>query len=344
MAFSARCSASSGSGSRQDTSSSSTSLSPHSPSSFLPVFTSPPSRSQVYAAHGWHGAEIASPPLREKTEEPNAVEHHPVEPKIAAVLEPPHKLYSKGAKRYGVPSTPTAVSSASTVGLTCSSSCKVRERDPNTYKRDVECRVAVDPAAQRDWARSLQRCLLETETRAQELRATAERREQEARAAAEEVIRLRELTSLQAKSIEELEQRLSHAQFATAGANKADAVEQTRVSTDSDASLEGLSIADLKRIVHCAAEALRRIEIEFEAEKRRRCAIEKENNALRRQICILKQGKVDFHEDCTNCCKEERYNSVMAFVQGPLRQFLAESADLQGKLSASSTCHTSVHS
>ncbi|KAF5223994.1 hypothetical protein ECC02_002889 [Trypanosoma cruzi] len=343
MACSARSSDSSGSRSRQDASFY-TSLSPHSPSSFLPVFTSPPSRSQVYGAQGWQGVEIASPPLREKTEKPNAVEHHPVEPKVAATSEPPCILYSKGAKKYGVPSTPTAVSSASTVGLTCSSSCKMRERDPNTYKRDVECRVAVDPAAQRDWARSLQRCLLETETRAQEFRATAERLEQEACAATEEVIRLRELTSLQAKSIEELEQRLAYAQFATAGAKEADAVDQTRVSTDSDASLEGLSIADVKQIVHCAAEALRRIEVEFEAEKRRRCVVEKENNALRRQICLLRRGEVAFHEDCTTCCEEARHNCVMAFVQGPLRRFLAESADLQEKLTTSSTRRTSVHS
>ncbi|RNF24280.1 uncharacterized protein Tco025E_02639 [Trypanosoma conorhini] len=310
-----------------------------------PVLASPPLRDLRLLTQEWPSVDAASPPLREKTEKPTTVGHLSVEANFAAGAEPPRTLYSNCSNRCGGPSTTIAAASSARGGSTSNpASCGLRESDPNIRKMEVVCGATMDRAAERDWARSLQRCLLETETKAQKFCATAKLHEQEALAAAEEVVRLREATSLQAKRIEELEQRLAQAQLAAAGPGEDCVADQSGVLTASVESLEGLCIDDIKRVVHCAAEALRRIEAEFEAERRRRCTLEKENNSLRRQLHFACQVGGTIPDGGMTHWSGERQNCAMTSVQGPLQRFIAGSAELQARLGTSLTCHTSAPS
>ncbi|ESL06218.1 hypothetical protein TRSC58_06110 [Trypanosoma rangeli SC58] len=312
--------------------------------SLSPVVASPLSRDLVWKMQEWPCVDAVSPPLREKTEKPNTVEYRLVEPNFATSAEISHTSDMDVNNRCEAPSTPTATSSARTGGTANPPSCRLREGNSNTCEMNVACGVTLDRAAERSRARGLQRCLLETEAKAQKFFAAAKLHEQESLAAVEEAARLREAALSQAKRIGELEQRLAQAQLAVAAADKGRVGDQPRDLTDGVDSLEGPCIDDIKRIVHCTAEAIRRIEVEFEAERRRRCELENENNALRRKLHFARRAEDALHDGGMTHCNVEGYNCVMAFVQGPLQRFLTESAELQRGLATSSTCHTSAHS
>ncbi|RNF10616.1 hypothetical protein TraAM80_01432 [Trypanosoma rangeli] len=313
-------------------------------SSLSPVVVSPLSRGLLCKMQEWPGVDAVSPPLREKTEKPNMVEYRLVEPNFATSAEISQTSDLNVTNRCEAPSTPTATPSTRTGGTANPLSCRLREGNSNTCKMNPACRVTLDRAAERSRARGLQRCLLETEAKAQKFSAAAKLREQESLAAVEEVARLREAALLQARRIGELEQRLAQAQLAVAGADKGRVGDQPGELTDSVDSLESPCIDDIKRILHCTAEAIRRIEVEFEAERRRRCALENENNALRRKLHFARRADDALHDGGLTHCSVEGYSCAMAFVQGPLQRFLTESAELQRRLATSSTSHTSAHS
>ncbi|ORC88575.1 uncharacterized protein TM35_000162130 [Trypanosoma theileri] len=322
-----------------------------------------------------NGDAASSPPMREKTCSPTAAETCAVNSNIAARPNLSFKLRSRDPNRRVVKTK------NQTVDISPSDMKENRNHsswDTPSFEHNGGESKEEQENMQRDWARNLQKCLLEAEAELQKSRKAAEVREQEFLAASVELARLRELVSTQNQRIAELEWNLDQTKPLIVGKNS---TTDTKINptiianvfspppprtppsgisantscsngdnADSEsndmASLEGLSISEIKKVVHSAAETLRRVEAQYEKEKRRRRALEKENDELHHQLKLThqKEGKKKHHGDSCHSCNNETHMHVMNFLQGALQQFLIDAAEVQERVKMPGSHCTNVQS
>ncbi|KEG13683.1 hypothetical protein DQ04_00851090 [Trypanosoma grayi] len=328
-----------------------------SPSSLSPI--SPPPRSETAVLVGSSRAlpvrdsDPKSPPLREKTRTPMAVELLPVDSDSIARPGPSRASHlgdGKHSREAPLRRVSVAASSGTGTGTTTIDApgmvnpprYRLKHGNSEGQLKGASFESAAERAERRDWARSLQRCLLETEAELQESRSVVKAREREALVASKELARLREMVSWQAQRISELERGLSNAHLPDDCGGKAEAVKGGGAAAvfpstalggvDNGVSLDGLSPSDVKRAVHAAVEMLSGIEAQYQAEKCRRRALEKENDALRQRLFLSWRREKGVHDIPSLSCGDETHACPVAFVQGPLRRFLAEAAEMQAKI------------
>ncbi|KAH9599688.1 hypothetical protein LSM04_000999 [Trypanosoma melophagium] len=292
----------------------------------------------------------SSPPLREKTCTPLGAERYAVNSNVAVSPNLLFKIRSRDPNR-----RVAAKTRSQRVDIS-----PAHKRENKNYSsmdnpsfEQNERKSRAQQTLQREWARSLQQCLLEAEAELQRSRKASEEREREFVAANIEIARLRELLSSQTQRMEELARNIAQMKPLTLGKNSnshsrsrsSNSISGGGAESNNITSLEGLSISDIKKVVHSATEALHRVEAQYETEKRRRRALEKENDELHHQINLARQAEgKKHHGEFHYCCNNETHIYAMNFIQGPLQEFLMESAEVQERVKMFGTRCNNVHS
>ncbi|EAN79641.1 uncharacterized protein TEOVI_000235600 [Trypanosoma equiperdum] len=322
-------------------------------------------RQQSYRTVKPQKLDTTSPPVREKTRTPTSGESRLHNAHVLHVLgssstSPPegvdfwHGSSSPDARENpGAGATPSRSTSVDAIRFTPKENRNGKRLTVSAFSNGSGI-TSSESTAKRDWARRLQRCLLDREKEVREFRCRAEMREREVAIAEEEIKRLHGVISLQKHRIDELTHSLVQAEMTSSVAGVITASSHSKRSGGqrwlvsngrSEAvgevlerasgrgvaeALDGLSVSEVKSAVRSAVSGLARMEEQLRTQKALNRSLREENDALRRQLALSSKGGHDSNGRCeTRSCTEEVHEMAMAFLRGPFRRFLSESEQLK---------------